>query len=123
MEGMMIEVTVEPARKLVRARMGGLLTLDEVKRFSAEEQAAVRGMGLGSGEFLLLVETEGNVVQTQDVVQALQDLIQHSPLKAKRIATVRTSALATLQTRRLTTLRNDYEVFDSLADAEAWLFA
>ncbi len=119
----MIEVTVEPARKLVRARMGGLLTLDEVKRFSAEEQAAVRGMGLGSGEFLLSVETEGNVMQTQDVVQALQELIQHSPLKAKRIATVRTSALATLQTRRLTTLRNDYEVFDNLVDAEAWLFA
>lgn len=118
----MIEVWSEPARRMVRARMSGFLTVDEVAAFSRDEQAAVRSMGLSSGEFVLLVETEGNVVQTQAVIEAFRDLIISSPLKARRIATVRTGALPVMQTRRLTAVRDDYDVFDSVEAAEAWLF-
>lgn len=119
----MITVTTEPARKLVRARMVGLLTVEEVHAFSREEQAAVKAMGLGSGEFLLLVETGGHAVQTQEVMAAFRDLMLHSPLKAKRIATVRAGALSRLQQRRVNETRADTEVFGTVEEAEAWLFA
>jgi hypothetical protein len=116
-----IEVTTEPERMLVRARMGGLLTIADVERFSAEEQAAVREMGLGSGEFDLLVETLGSVVQTQEVMEAFANLMANSPLKARKIATVRHGALTSMQTRRIGNVRSNYEVFGTLEEADAWL--
>ena len=118
----MIEVTFDSRRKLVRSVMGGLLTTTDVERFSREEQQAVEKMGLKSGEFLLLVETRGNVVQSQDVVAAFQNLMLNSPLKAKRIATVRAGALSRLQTRRINSVRDAAQVFETVEDAEAWLF-
>ncbi len=42
----MITVITEPARKLIRARMGGLLTVKDVESFSRDEQDAARSMGL-----------------------------------------------------------------------------
>jgi len=118
----MIEVTFDSQKKLVRAVMAGLLTTAEVERFSREKHQAVEAVGLKSGEFCLLVETRGSVVQSQEVVAAFQQLMLHSPLKAKRIATVRAGALTTLQTRRIATVRDDALVFPTVGDAEAWLF-
>lgn len=119
----MIDVTFNSETKLVRAVMGGLLTVEDVDRFSREEQEAVRAMGLTSGEFLLLVETRGSVVQSQEVVAAFQRLMMHSALKAKRIATVRAGALSTLQTRRIAAVSQSARVFETLEDAQAWLFS
>ena len=118
----MIEVTFDPRRKLVRTVMGGLLSTTDVERFSREKQQAVGKMGVNSGEFLLLIETRGSVVQSQDVVAAFQNLLLNSPLRAKRIATVRAGALSTLQTRRIVAVRDDAQVFGTVEEAEAWLF-
>ncbi len=118
----MIEVSFDPHRKLVRTVMGGLLTTADVERFSREEQRAVEKMGLKSGEFFLLVETRGDMVQSKDVVAAFQNLMLNSPLKAKRIATVRAGALTTLQTRRIASVRDAAQVFETVEEAEAWLF-
>ena len=101
--------------------MGGLLTIEDVEHFSREEQDAVRKMGLGSGEFYLLVETRGDTVQSKEVVEAFKRLMLHSPLKAARIATVRSGVLTTLQTRRIAAVREGANVFASVAEAEAWL--
>jgi hypothetical protein len=119
----MITVEAEPLRKLVRARMSGLLTIAEVQAFGEAEQAAARAMGLGSGEFLLLVDTAGDTVQTQEVMLAFRDLMTNSPLKAGRIAVVRAGALTGMQSRRFSDIRSSYEVFSNVRDAEAWLFA
>jgi hypothetical protein len=118
----MIRVTAEPARKLVRAHMSGMLAVADVHRFAKDKEAAVRGMGLGSGEFLMLVVTEGNTIQTQEVMEAFRDLLLHSTVKPKRIATVRDGVLTRMQTTRISKARDDTEVFDDLASAEAWLF-
>lgn len=101
----MIVVRAEPRLKRVHVRMGGMLTVQEVALFSREEQDAVRAMGLGSGEFDLLIETEGNLVQTQEVMNALGRLMLDSPLKARRIATVRAGVLTRMQSRRLSRVR------------------
>jgi hypothetical protein len=116
-----IMLSIEASSKLIRAEMSGLLTVDEVRSFGAEEQSAVRRMGLRSGEFDLLVLTEGATVQTQPVMDAFRDLMVHSPLKARKIATVRTSPLARMQSRRIGTVRGNSEVFDNITDAYLWL--
>ena len=117
----MIHVSTEPDRKLVRATMDGLLTIADVQQFSVDEQDAVREMGLASGEFDLLVITLGSVVQTQEVMDAFADLMAKSPLKARKIATVRHGALTKMQSRRIGTVRSNYEVFGTEAEADAWL--
>ena len=117
----MIRVTTEPQRQLVRAVMGGMLTIEEVDAFSREEQAAVRQMGLQSGGFDLIVETIGNDVQTQEVVNAFQGLIMGSEFKARRIAIVRSGVLVRMQSRRMALLRPDCAVFEHVDDANDWL--
>ena len=100
-----------------------MLNLDDVETFYRREQEAVQAMGCGTGEFFLLVETKGNVVQSKDVMEAFQRLIEHSPVKAKRIAIVRAGALSSMQTRRIAKARSAVEVFDAVEDAETWLFS
>lgn len=79
-------------------------------------------MGCGSGEFLLLVETEGATTQSQEVVAAFMDIIANSPLKARRIAVVRGSSLTRIQTQRMLMIRDDAALFAELSEAEAWLW-
>ena len=54
-------------------------------------------------------------------MEAFGALILHSPLKARKMATVRDGVLTRMQTRRMSKLRSDAEVFESRAEAEAWL--
>lgn len=117
----MIRVTSDPARKLVRAHMRGLLGVEEVERFSRDEQAAVRAMGLGAGEFVLLIDAQGGTVQTQEVMDAFRSLLLNSPLKARKVATVRRETLDQMQSRRVSQVRASARVFGDLAEAEAWL--
>ncbi|WP_374942388.1 hypothetical protein [Sphingomonas sp.] len=118
----MITVVADQPRKLVKVHMEGFLTAEDVADFSRREQAAVQAMGLASGEFLLPINTDGNVIQTQEVMQAFEMLIHHPPLKAKRLAVVRSGVLTRMQSRRMTKLREDAAVFEHLEDAKAWLF-
>jgi uncharacterized protein (DUF2384 family) len=117
----MITVTTEPHRKLIKAQMSGLLTVEEVQAFSVEEQRAAASMRAGSGQFDLLVEAIGTVVQTQEVMATFADLIVQSPLKARKIAVVREGALTSMQVKRVSRLRSNHEVFGTMAEAEAWL--
>lgn len=117
-----VSVISDRSRQLVRAALSGMLTLDDVESFYRREQQAVQEMGCRSGEFLLLVETSGNFVQSQEVMGAFQRLIAHSPVKAKRVAIVREGALSSMQTRRIAKAREAVEVFDTVEAAEAWLF-
>ena len=119
----MIRVTADPARRRINVVMGDMLTVEEIRAFSDEEQAAARGMGLASGEFDLLIVTIGNHVQTQVAMNEFKRLLMESPLKARRIATVRDGVLTRMQTKRISSVRANAEVFDSIGEAEAWLDA
>ena len=118
-----VNVSYDRSRRLIRAVLSGMLNLDDVESFYRREQEAAQAMGCRTGEFFLLVETKGNVVQSKDVMEAFQRLIEHSPVKAKRIAIVRAGALSSMQTRRIAKARSAVEVFDAVEDAETWLFS
>jgi hypothetical protein len=78
-------------------------------------------MGLDGGEYSILIETEGSVVQTQEVVGLFEAMITHPATNARRIATVRHGVLGRMQSRRLAALRSNSAVFENCEEAEAWL--
>ena len=95
----------------------------EVAEFPRQEQQAVIDMGLQSGGFLLLVNTEGTVIQSQEVVSAFTDIATHSPLKAKKycggsrqFVDENADAAHSNDTRQTA-------IFAGLSEAEQWLFA
>jgi hypothetical protein len=119
----MFSIEFDASRSLVRAKMWGFMDVTEVAEFSRQEQQAVADAGLQSGQFLLLVNTEGAIIQPQEVVAAFADIVANSPLKAKRIAVVRGSSLTRMQTQRILMIRDNAAIFADLSEAEKWLFA
>ena len=119
----MITVSVDHARKTVIARMSGFLSTEEVKAFARKEEEAVESMDLGSGQFYLLIDTSEAIIQPQDVVAAFQHLVQNAVYKAARIAVARHGSLTKMQTERILRVRGDAAVFETLAEAEEWLFS
>ncbi len=118
----MIKVTSDRSRKLVIAEMSGFLDAADVDRFNADKEAAVTAMGLGSGDYVILINTEGCVIQSQEVVAAFTRVVLDTRFKSKKLAVVRHDNLTRLQTRRILSVRDDAEIFASVEEAEAWLF-
>lgn len=119
----MIRVTADASRKLVIAHMSGFLSVEEVEQFSREKDAAVEAMGLRSEEYLLLIDTAEAIIQPQEIVAAFQQLVTSARYKARRIAVARKGSLTRMQTTRILNLRDDAAVFESIEEAEAWLFS
>lgn len=119
----MIRITSDKSRKLVIADMSGFLDPADVQRFGEEKDAAVAAMGLGSGEYHMLVNTEGCVIQSQEVVAAFIRVVLESPFQARRLAVVRHDNLTRMQTRRILNVHGNADLFGSIAEAEEWLFA
>lgn len=120
--GRMITVTARPEHKMVVAHMSGLLTVDEIRQFERDEHEAIRSMGCRSGEYLVLIDTVGSVIQTQDVVAALQDIVQNGRFKAKRTAVVRPGPLARMQAQRILA-RDNSRIVNTADEGLAWLLS
>lgn len=119
----MIEITSDESRRLVRVMMWGFLQPEHVQRFTVDKEAAVEAMGLGDREFVLLIDTAGCTIQSQEVVAAFIDAVLNTRFQSKRLAVVRHDHLTRMQTRRILSVRDDALIFERIEDAEAWLFA
>jgi hypothetical protein len=122
MNANMITMSTRPEHKMVTAHMSGLLTVAEVHQFQRDEEQAIRSMGCQSGEYVVLIDTAGSVIQTQEVVAALQDLVENGPFKAKRTAVVRPTSLARMQAKRILN-RDSAMIFNNVEEAESWLLS
>jgi hypothetical protein len=116
----MFEITTEPERKLVRLKISGMLTLNDVAELYRQEHEAIRGMGCPVGQHVVIVDVTDCPLQLQTIVSAFQESM-NSPGKARRLAMVIGSSLGRIQARRILT-REDAALFNCAADAEAWLF-
>lgn len=119
----MFSLTSDQSRNLIVARMAGFMTVEEVEEFSRQEQSAVEAMGLGCGEFLLLINTDDAVIQSQEVVAAFKGIVTGSRFKARRIAVVRHDTITRMQTRRILEERADAAVFETMDEAQDWLLS
>ena len=117
----MFSITTEPHRKLVRLSVKGMLTLEQVQELYRQEHEAIRAMGCNLGEQLVIVDLRECPLQLQDIVNAFQKSME-SPAKAQRLAMVTGTSLSKMQARRIMK-RNDAALFDTIAEAEAWIFS
>ena len=107
----MFEITTEPSRRLVRLKLNGLLSRDQVADLYRQEQAAILAMNCPLGEQNCIVDLTSCPLQIQDVANAFQAEIG-SPTKAKKLAMFTGNALARMQARRISKERDDVAIFE-----------
>ncbi|PAX06700.1 hypothetical protein [Sphingomonas lenta] len=117
----MYTITADPGRKLITIALQGMLTPEQVAALYRDEHLAIQRMGCRVGEHLALVDLTGCPLQIQDVASAFQRAMD-GPGKARRLALFTGSSLARMQIRRIMR-RSDAALFETRAEAEAWLFA
>jgi hypothetical protein len=117
----MYEITTEPARRLVRLKLTGMLTPEMVSRLYREEHHAIQEMGCRLGEHLCIVDLTSCPLQVQVVADAFKSEIG-STAKARRLALYTGNALGRIQARRIARERDDVALFERREEAEAWLF-
>lgn len=117
----MHQIVIDPALKLVEARLAGFLSEEDVEAFFGAEQDAARSLGCGTRQHLFLVDATDFVPQTPRVVTVFADAIERRSVKPRRAAIAVGSALATLQIRRMTAGHAHVAVFDDAAAARTWL--
>ena len=118
----MYSITSVPRQKLICARLSGFFAVEEVVKFGRAVQETSIALGCGPDEHLLLVDTTGCVLQSQEVVAAFQKLIQDSPLKSRRLAILCGDSLSRMQARRIL-MREGAMLFDNEQEAERWLLS
>jgi hypothetical protein len=115
-------ITVHRDRLLVILRVAGFMTVDDVRRIAAEEQAAVRSLGVPSGKHNFLIDARALGAQAGEVVAFVQHTTDTVPLKPRRLAILVRIGMNSLQTRRMVGER-EIGIFDNEDAAIAYLTA
>lgn len=114
----MYTIDMDPAKALIRVRLGGMMTVEEVGLYVADLSRAFLLHRMRAG-YIMLIDVSTSVIQSQEVIAALIGHIAAFP-KARRIAMVVGDSLARMQVRRVMT--QDYtRAFADAGEAEAWL--
>lgn len=116
-------IELDHARDLVRIRLSGFFSTDDVDRFQAELLLAHRRLGCGRrGGPLTINDISDMAIQSQDVVARWGAFIADPAHRSRRLAFVVGSTLARMQLQRVIAGR-DAKVFTAADEAERWLFA
>ena len=113
-------ISVDPARNLVILRLAGFLTPEDVQRIAAEEQAAVRTLGVPSGVHNFLIDTRALDTQAGEIVDLVQHMTDSVPLKPRRLAIIARYGINKIQARRMIADR-EIGLFDTEDEALAYL--
>ena len=113
-------ISVDPARNLVILRLAGFLTPEDVQRIAAEEQAAVRTLGVPSGVHNFLIDTRALDTQAGEIVDLVQHMTDPVPLKPRRLAIIARYGINKIQARRMIADR-EIGLFDTEDEALAYL--
>lgn len=114
-------IDVDPARRLLKVRMGGFFSLDDVADYhDAVHRATARLGGLPSQQRMICDISEMRI-QTQDVVDAFRQVMGDPKYRRRKVGFVVASSLARMQALRVIGSRHA-QCFATEAEAEAWLF-
>jgi hypothetical protein len=114
-------IRVDPVHNIVRIRMSGFFTAEDIEAFLAERARAHRQLRCGPNEHLTLNDVSEMKIQSQEIVEAFREMLAAPEYRSRRLAFVSGSTLARGQLLRAATGRN-VRCFDDAASAEAWLF-
>lgn len=117
-------VHAEPERDLVRIEMAGLFTPEDIAAFyQAREQAHAR-LTCARNQHLTINDLRGMKIQPQDSVAGFQQMLGAPEYRSRRLAFVIGRTLARSQLQRALSDRGpDVRCFDTVEEAEAWLFS
>lgn len=116
-------IDVDPLRDLVRVRLSGFFTTEEIDRFEAELQREHRRLGCDRrGGPLTLNDLTAMSIQSQEVLARWGEFLANPTHRSRRLALVVASALGRMQLQRIIGDRNA-RVFTDAVEAEKWLFS
>lgn len=115
-------ITVEPERDLVRIRMGGFFTREDIAEFIEARRVAHAGLRCGRNQHVTLNDLRGMKIQSQDIVEAFRDMLAQPGFRSRKLAFVVSPTLARTQLLRAVAGR-DVRFFEDSLQAEAWLLA
>lgn len=115
-------IDVDPARDLVRIRLGGFFEPAHVKAFVEARDFAYKRLRCGRNAHVTMVDMREMQIQPQQSVAAFQQMIADPATASRRLAFVLSRTLARMQIQRAAADRTA-AYFDSEEEAERWLFA
>jgi len=115
-------IEVEPQRDLVRIRMGGFFTPEDIKGFLEARRVAHRGLSCRPNQHLTINDIRDMKIQSQDIVDGFRALLADPAYRSRRLAFVVGPTLARTQLVRALASRTA-RCFEDFWSAEAWLFA
>jgi hypothetical protein len=111
---------VDPARDLVRIKMGGLFTPEDIAAFAEARRQAHCKLRCPANAHVTLNDLRELKIQAQEVVSAFRDMLAAPDYRSRRLAFVCGPTLARNQLTRALATR-DARCFDDPVSAEAWL--
>lgn len=115
-------IHAEPDRDLVRITMSGLFTPQDIADFYKARETAHARLTCGPNQHLTITDLREMKIQPQESVAGFQQLLGAPQYHSRRLAFVIGRTLARSQLQRALTGRPDTRCFDSVEEAEAWLF-
>jgi hypothetical protein len=116
-------IHAEPERDLVRITMAGLFTPEDIEGFYKARDLAHAKLTCGRNAHLTINDLRGMKIQPQESVAGFQQMLGAPEYRSRRLAFVIGRTLARSQLQRALAGRGpDTRCFDSVAEAEAWLF-
>jgi hypothetical protein len=117
-------IHAEPERDLVRITMAGLFTPEDIEAFYAARDVAHAKLACGRNQHLTINDLRGMKIQPQESVAGFQQMLGAPEYRSRRLAFVIGQTLARSQLQRALAGRGpDVRCFDSVTEAEAWLFS
>ena len=116
-------IHAEPERDLVRITMAGLFTPEDIADFYKARDVAHAKLKCRRNEHLTINDLRGMKIQPQESVAGFQQMLGAPEYRSRRLAFVIGRTLARSQLQRALANRGpDTRCFDTVAEAEAWLF-
>jgi hypothetical protein len=116
-------IDAEPELDLVRITMAGLFTSEDIKAFYEARDIAHAKLTCRRNWHLTINDLRGMKIQPQESVVRFQQMLGAPEYRSRRLAFVIGRTLARSQLQRALSERGpDTRCFDSVAEAEAWLF-
>ena len=115
----------DPACRLLKVSLSGLWDLDTLENYRADRRVAIQRMadaGVAEAEILLLVDRRDQTVQSQELTNALIDMVDEVETRTARTAVIVGGALLRLQALR-TSRTERTRVFTDESEAMDWLMS
>jgi hypothetical protein len=113
---------VDPSCDLVRIRMGGFFTIEDIEAFLAARHEAHKQLTCPRNAHVSLNDIRDMKIQSQEIVDAFRAMLAAPDYRSRRLAFIVSPTLARTQVMRALD-RREARCFEDPWRAEAWLFA